>query len=164
VILSHGRLAARTLRRPAMSRLRDALEFLTAAFRRPRVIALLVFSAVLAAATSADAGIVTSIDATACGLPKSLSPTNRNGDSRLHLTLRLLWERTPGFNQGLPTSVPSTTGGAPGPTSGTAQSLVAFAVVVDCQDLPARGWIAPEGTLALPPLLSSGLFRPPRLW
>jgi hypothetical protein len=145
-----------------MSQFPSAFEFVAAVLRRPGIIALLIVGAVLAATTQANAGIVTSMDAVACcSLEEAASHTDSLNDSDYGLTFRLLLEHSPGFDYPLPTSS-SATGGATGPSIGPMQSPAAFAAVVDVQNSPARGWAAPETRLDLPPLLPSGLFRPPR--
>jgi hypothetical protein len=146
----------------AMSQFPSAFEFVAAVLRRPGAIALLVVGMVLAATAQANAGIVTSMDAVACSsLDEVASQAGSQNDSERSLPFRLLLERPHGFDHPLPTSN-STTGGATGPGMGPMQSPAACVTVDDVQDSPARGWAAPEATLALPPLLPSGLFRPPR--
>jgi hypothetical protein len=144
-----------------MSQFPSACEFLAAVLRRPGVIALLVVGTVLATTTQTNAGIVTSMDAVAYSSPEGVaSQAASQNESDFCLTFRLLLERPHGFDQALPTST-STTGGSTGPSFGPMQSPAAFATIFDL-DLPARDWVAPEATLALPPLLPSGHFRPPR--
>jgi hypothetical protein len=131
---------------------------------RPFVIALLVVGTAQVIAKPAEAGIVTSMEAVSCSsLETAPSQTGREDDSHLHPLLRLLLERSPGLDHAFPTSS-SSNGGATGPSSGPMQLPAASAGVFDLHDLNARGWTAPEATLALPPLLPSGLFRPPRSW
>jgi hypothetical protein len=115
----------------------------------------------LSLATLADAGIVTSMDAVVCSPEAGASQTWRADPSSFGRQFEQLVKTSPSLDHALPSST-STTGGATGPGIGQTQLLVAFETVFDIQDLPARGWTAPESTLALPPLLPSGLFRPPR--
>jgi hypothetical protein len=148
-----------------MSLFRYAFDCGAAVLRRPCVIALLVVGAVQSTANFAEAGIVTSMEAASCtSLETAPTHSGRKDDSHLHPWLRLLLERSPGLNHALPTSSTSSTGGATGPSFGPVQLPAASSGALDLHDLNARGWTAPEAAIALPPLLPSGLFRPPQSW
>jgi hypothetical protein len=114
----------------------------------------------LSLAPPADAGIVTSIDAVDYSPEAAASETWRTDTSHFRRLFEQLVKSSPSLDHALPSS--TSTGGASGPGLGQSQLLVAFATVIDSHEFPARGWTAPEATLALPPLLASGLFRPPR--
>jgi hypothetical protein len=146
----------------AMSVLR--LEFASCSAFVPRraVVALFVGLAVWAIGSPANAGIVTSMHAGACeSISDSPPQADRAEDQNFCITLRRLLERSPTLEGALPTST-STFGGVTGNSFGPTHPPMAFADACDAEDFPARGWVAPETTLALPPLLPSGLFRPPR--
>jgi hypothetical protein len=116
----------------------------------------------LAVASRVDAGIVTSMDSVGSSSLKVVtSQTGRVDDSHFRLAFKLLVEISTGLNHALPNST-STTGGSTSPGFGPTQMLASCAIVIGAQELPARGWTVPQETLALPPLLPSGLFRPPR--
>jgi hypothetical protein len=148
-----------------MSLFRLVFDCSVAVVSRPCVIALLVVGAVQSTANFAEAGIVTSMEAASCSSLET-APTHSGwkDDSHLHPWFRLLLERSPGLNQALPTTSTSSTSGATGPSFGPVQLPAVSAGALDLHDRNARGWTAPEAAVALPPLLPSGLFRPPQSW
>jgi hypothetical protein len=143
-----------------MSLLRRQFVYVAAALKRGSVYAPFFVGMFLVCAAPADAGIVTSMDAVACSSVEEASkPLARGADFRLILGFML--EQAPDLNHALPTSS-STTGSGAANGFGPMQLTAEFATVFDSRDMTARGWTSPEATLALPPLLPSGLFRPPQ--
>jgi hypothetical protein len=108
--------------------------------------------------SSAEAGVVTSMQAGGMAAPEVPVPNQRPAAP---------WGSFPqisgqivGLCVALDTSSQSTTST---PTSSFSSTHPPAAIASACE-LPSpasRGWVVPESTLALPPLLPSGLFRPP---
>jgi hypothetical protein len=127
-----------------------------------RFASLVAFScAVLFANRAADAGIVVSMgDAPELAAPESDSLATTKIDSLLRYLM------TPDLGPHVVLTQPnapmssSTSSSAP-TTFGSGQSPLAIAESVSLGGLPRSGWITPEAVQSLPPLLPSGLFRPP---
>jgi hypothetical protein len=142
------------------------LRFFRVALVLPRCVicALLIGFTVLATGESADAGIVTSLEVGAYAAVESEPlPADQVRGAHFSLVLRmlLLLERSSGCDHGFP-APSSTTGGPTGTSIGPIQPHAAFPTVADAEDSAEQGWVFLEVTLALPPLLPSGLFRPPK--
>jgi hypothetical protein len=118
----------------------------------------LVVAAVVLAAQSAQAGMMTSMSAADEATISHSSDHSRHGEPRsvlfeLRSDVQKALAQQPGGN-----STSTSTTSIP---SGSGQSVFTSARDSQLDGMQCCGWIVPEAVQALPPLLPSGLFRPP---
>ena len=129
----------------------------------PRLILPLAAIVIAFSASSADAGIVTSMSLGNGGMSASATDAGDHCPQPQSWLSFLRELEQPGL-YGLAQHT-NTTGTTSSPTSssssGSSTSALADSSVTLVCGLPRLGWVVPEAVQALPPLLPSGLFRPP---
>jgi hypothetical protein len=126
-----------------------------------RFVALgVVVGCVLSAARSVEAGIVTAMGDTSGMIAEGASSS---APQFSQVVLQLLYGDVRHYASLTQSNAPISSSSTSSSTSnfGSGQSPLAISETILLGGLPCSGWITPETVEALPPLLPSGLFRPP---
>ena len=124
---------------------------------RPIVVVLSALFASLFSSQVAEAGVTTSLDSSAAAY-SDLDETH-HPDCPIDSPSHQLLTNGRGL-YGIPQSTSTSSTSTPTSAGAGPQVMATFSTAL-LSDSPRIGWVTPESALALPPLLPSGLFRPP---
>jgi hypothetical protein len=140
----------------AISRLTQLIRIRSAWFV---IVAVLCFTSF--GIDAAHGGIITSMQVVSNSATTDGSPSAPLADQEAErLLLRILKGRSLGTEYSIPAS--TSTSGGPTTSFGVAHPYAEVCTYGCSPPLCASGWVVPESALALPPVPTSGLFRPPR--